>query len=222
MEWPEVVILLVTFKRTECALATVKGLKENLDYPNLRWHVADDGSGKEHQNAIIEAINEPGKMSLTDAAQRGGTGYNRNVGLNTAWNHSPFVLHIEDDWALKHRYDLRAAVTVLKEHEDVGMIRLGYLEYGHMAKSVLLANLVWWDLQKTGHSHVFAGHPHLLHKRFHDAYGMYPEGLLPGHTELGLCDSVNAKRNGPRILYPIWHFCGFFAHIGSVKAEAYL
>jgi len=221
MEWPEVVILLVTFKRTECAIRTVNGLKEHLIYPNLRWHVADDGSGEEHQNAIIEAIGEPGKMSLTDAAQTNGTGYNRNIGLNAAWHHSPLVLHIEDDWELKYDYDLRAAVRVLTKHENVGMIRFGYLEYGHTAESVLLADLVWWDLKKSGHSHVFAGHPHLLHKRFHEAYGMYPEGLLPGATELGFCDQVNGK-NGPRILYPIWHFCGFFGHIGDIKAEAYL
>jgi hypothetical protein len=220
-EWPEVVILLVTFKRTDCAVRTVLGLKKNLEYPNLSWHVADDGSGPSHQDAIIEAIGDD-SWTLTDAQQRAGTGFNRNTGLQAAFERSPFVLHIEDDWELKYPYNLCPAVCVLQNHQDIGMIRLGYIEYGHLARSVLLCDLVWWELQKnSGHGFVFAGHPHLLHRRFHDAYGWYPQNLLPGMTEAGFASKVIGKE-GPKVLYPIWHFCGFFGHIGSVKAETFL
>ena len=220
-EWPEVVICLVTFKRTECAVRTVEGLKKNLDYPNLSWHVADDGSGEAHQQAIIDAIGDM-SWSITDTRQKAGTGYNRNTGLKASFDRSPFVLHIEDDWELGHQYNLRHAVCTLQNHEDVGMIRFGYIEYGHVAKSVLLCDLVWWELQKdSGHGFIFAGHPHLLHKRFHDAYGWYQHNLLPGLTETVFASKV-IELEGPKILYPIWHFTGFFSHIGSVKAETFL
>jgi hypothetical protein len=192
-----------------------------LDYPNLSWHVADDGSGQEHQQAIVDAIgNMP--WTMTDAAQHGGTGYNRNAGLKAAFDRSPYVLHIEDDWKLRYRYDLKPAVCVLKNHADVGMIRLGYIEFGHLARSVLHCDLVWWELQKSsGHGFVFAGHPHLLHRRFHDSYGWYQHGLLPGMTEAKFAAKV-VQMGGPKVLYPIWHFCGFFGHIGTVKAETFL
>lgn len=223
MEWPEVVILLVTFKRTKYALQVVEGLKAHLHYPNLWWHIADDGSGEDHQKAILEAIDRPGYVSLTDANQRGGTGYNRNIGLRAAFKRTPYVLHIEDDWELEQHLDLREAVGVLMKNDDIGMVRFGYLEAGHVGKSVSLAGSgrVWWDLQKdSGHTHIFAGHPHLLHQRLHDAYGMYPEKLLPGPTEGGFAAEV-IKRKGPRILYPTWRDW-MFGHIGTIKAEAYL
>jgi hypothetical protein len=192
-----------------------------LDYPNLSWHVADDGSGREHQQALMDVIGDM-PWTMTDAAQQGGTGYNRNVGLRAAFSRSPYVLHIEDDWKLGHRYNLKPAVCVLREYQDIGMIRLGYIEFGHHAKSVLLCDLVWWELQKdSGHGFIFAGHPHLLHRRFHGAYGWYPHNLLPGATEAGFADKI-IQTAGPKILYPIWHFCGFFGHIGMVKAEEFL
>jgi len=220
-DWPKVVILLVTFKRTDYAVRTIQALKKHLDYPNLSWHIADDGSGEEHQAALIKAIGDM-PWTMTDAAQRGGTGYNRNTGLRAAFQQSSFVLHIEDDWELRERYDLRPAVCVLQNHTDIGMVRLGYIEYGHLARTVLLCDLVWWKLDKaSGHGFVFAGHPHLLHRRFHDAYGWYPEGLLPGQTETVFASNV-IRRSGPGILYPIWRFGGIFGHIGGVKAEEFL
>jgi len=220
-EWPEVVICLVTFKRTDYAVAVVEGLKKNLVYPNLSWHIADDGSGDKHQDAIIQAIGDM-PWTLTDAHQRGGTGFNRNMGLEASFARSPYVLHIEDDWALKQEYILRPAVEVLRDNPDIGMVRLGYLEAGHVGRTRDLANLIWWQLDKdSGHRFVFAGHPHLLHARFHDAYGWYQKNLLPGLTEAAFATHF-LLTDGPEIIYPIWHFTGFFAHIGSVKAETLL
>lgn len=223
MDWPEVVILLVTFKRTDYAIATIDALKKNLVYPNLSWHVADDGSGEEHQQALINAIGDEynGRRSLTDAGQVGGTGFNRNVGLSAAFERTSYVLHIEDDWELREQLDLSLYVRVLMEYEGIGMIRFGYIEEGHMARTVLLCELPWWLLQKRARGFVFAGHPHLLHKRLHDAYGLYPEGYLPGETEQLFAERVIRMR-GPEILYPTWRPYGVFGHIGTVKAETFL
>jgi glycosyltransferase involved in cell wall biosynthesis len=221
MEWPEVVILLVTFKRTEYALRTVRGLVTHLYYPNLVWHIADDGSGEEHQQAIIAAIGDQ-PWQLSDARQQGGAGYNRNVGLRHAFDRTPYVLHIEDDWELTEPLDLRIPVQVLMEHQDVGMVRMGYIEAGHVARSVPYCGRIWWELDKeSGHTHIFAGHPHVLHRRLHEAYGWYPEGILPGPTELGFADRVR-ERDGPKVLYMLWRPWGLFGHIGTVKAEELL
>lgn len=221
MNWPEVVILLVTFKRTDYAIRTIRALKERLDYPNLWWHIADDGSGGEHQQALVSAIDTPGQISLTDTAQADGTGYNRNVGLRAAFERTPYVLHIEDDWELSEPYTLFPAMKVLTENLGVGMIRFGFLDAGHRGTTVAYSGRVWWELQKANNNFVFAGHPHLLHRRFHDSYGFYPQGLLPGATEETFARNV-MRRIGPRILFPIYHNWGLFNHIGATKAEAFL
>jgi hypothetical protein len=51
-----VVIILQTYARTDYALVTIKAAKANLQYPDLRWFVADDGSDKKHLNAITRAL----------------------------------------------------------------------------------------------------------------------------------------------------------------------
>ncbi len=47
-EWPEVVALVITYRRKELALREIASIKEFLDYPNLTWHIADDGSGGDY------------------------------------------------------------------------------------------------------------------------------------------------------------------------------
>lgn len=221
MDYPEVVICLVTFKRTEYAIQVVEGLKANLKYPNLSWHIADDGSGEAHQNAIIEAIGDQ-PWTLTDAKQAGGTGHNRNLGLQAAFSRTDYVLHIEDDWVLTRPYILEPAVVILRDYPEVGMIRMGYIEEGHIGRSRNMAGLMWWQLDKhSGHGFVFAGHPHMLHRRFHENYGWYDENLLPGPTEIAFAEKF-LKGEGPQIIYPMWVFGGFFSHIGTVKAQTLL
>jgi len=218
---PKVVILLITYKRTDYALRTIRSIKEHLDYPDLYWVVGDDGSGEEHQQALLEAIGDPNCV-LSDARQRAGTGYNRNQGLKHAFARTPYVLHVEDDWELSEPLDLRPAVEVLVTHTDVGMVRLGYIEEGHLARTVSLCGRLWWELDKrSGHTNIFAGHPHLLHRRFHEGYKYYPEGWLPGATEDGLAYWVT-QIDGPKVLYPLWRPWGIWHHIGTVKAEEFL
>jgi len=221
MDWPEVALLLVTYRRTDYAVRTIDSIKRHLDYPALSWVVADDGSGEDHQQALLADIGDPNCI-LSDAGQQGGTGHNRNLGLRRAFERTPYVLHVEDDWELDEPLDLRPFVDVLISHTDVGMIRLGYIEEGHVARTVSLCGRLWWDLDKrSGHLNIFAGHPHLLHQRFHEGYKYYPEGWLPGETEEGLAYWVRSTR-GPKILYPLWRPWGIWHHIGTVKAEEFL
>ena len=42
-EWPEVAILIITYRRLALATEQIRSIKEFLDYPNLSWHIADDG-----------------------------------------------------------------------------------------------------------------------------------------------------------------------------------
>ena len=78
--------------------------------------------------------------------------------------------------------------------------------------------MLWLKLFNTGTTYTFSGHASLRHKRFHDSYGYYPEGLAPGANELAFCGQFNANKNGPSIIWPMkYGINGPFAHIGEVS-----
>jgi hypothetical protein len=212
-EWPLVVALLVTYKRTELALRTVRGVKAFLDYPRdrLAWHIADDGSPVEHVNALLAECGAG--VTMTNAKRR-GVGVSMNLGMAAALKRADYILWLEDDWELERPFDLRSCVKMLAETPDVGMVRLGYLSPGIWGEMIAGAGRLWWKLSK-GSTYTFVGHASLRHRRFHDAYGAYPEGLAPGATELHACGWFNGHE-GPTVAVPAWTGeWGPFAHIGG-------
>src|SRR3972149_1778439 len=57
---PRLAIVLVTYKRTREALATISSTCQNLGYPqeNIGWYVADDGSPAEDHDALLKEVEE--------------------------------------------------------------------------------------------------------------------------------------------------------------------
>lgn len=211
-EWPKVMALLITYKRTELAIRTVAGVKSNLTYPGeLRWIVADDGSDREHLEAIYRAI---GEEMPTVHNGRKGAGSSMNAGTAMALREADYILWLEDDWELQVPFDLTPCVGMLQERDDIGMVRLGYISPGIQGTLISAAGRLWWKLAK-GPTYTFTGHAGLRARRFCEAYGPYQEGLTPGETELYMCGTFNNKP-GPDIALPAWAGeWGFFGHIGS-------
>ncbi len=211
-DWPLVVIMLITYMRTDLAVRTVKGVKEKLAYPNLGWHIADDGSTKEHIEALFEAIGQP--VPVTNA-NRKGVGRSMNLGMRECLLRGSYILWLEDDWELVRPLELWPCVQLLGQVEDIGMVRLGYISPGLRGQLISHADRLWWKLEKTGFHYVFAGHASLRHAKFVAAYGNYREGLTPGETELYMCSQFN-DTPGPTVALPCdggaW---GYFAHIGG-------
>ncbi len=218
-DWPQVSVLLITYKRLPLALRTLTGLRVNLEYPGpLHVHIADDGSGGDHiERLVAEARLDPRVVSVTSTnAGRAGVGASMNMGQRVCWQRSDFVLWLEDDWELYRRLNLCTAVRCLQECLDVGMIRYGYLQKGMTGTIKAGGGDLWWRLSwESEDPYVFAGHAALRHKRFYEAYGDYPEGLAPGETEAAMAVRVNERR-GPVILWPAEIGCwGVFGHIGA-------
>ena len=62
---------------------------------------------------------------------------------------------------------------------------------------------------------VYSNRPHLKHKRFHQFYGLYPEGLKLGETETHFAHRVKDKlRDGPWIVALSSGVENSFRHIG--------
>lgn len=212
---PVVTILLTTYIRTEYAIKTIQALKQNLIYPQLNWFISDDGSPPEHTHILQQVIGPSYNIRVFNS-NRHGVGYGMNSCLQEIFESAELFLCVEDDWILNNPLDLRPHVNLLMKHATYGMVRFGYLSAGLAGHVISEEGHLFWQLDPNENQYRFAGHPSLRHKRFHEVYGYYDEGKPPGWTELSMCGRVNAKPDGPAILYPAecgaW---GFFGHIGT-------
>ncbi len=204
--YPPVIIMVITFRRLRLAIETIKSIKANLIYPNIGFHIADDGSTTNENPSYVQClVNEIGSeysINVTDA-KRGGVGKNMNLGVHAVLDRADLWLHLEDDWVLRGPLDLLPAVQLLMEDTSVGMVRLGRLSAGLEGETFSCANKLWWRLKKNSDTYVFSGNAALRHRRFHSHYGPYKEGLMPGQTELSYCNQFNSK-TGPDIVWPAW------------------
>jgi hypothetical protein len=227
-ELPLLAIELITFKRTDMARRTVDSTCLNLGYPRDRrgWYVADDGSPVEHINAIVNRLVNAGEViigfhneRLRHAGQENtyfaGYGWNRGLGLAHQW--SDYVLTLEDDWELQKPLDITRYIGTLRDHEDVGLIRLGTLAVGNTVDIVGYDGVHYLKYSRE-QAYAYSGNPNIRHARFTRAYGNYAEDKNPGEIELAM--DWNFRQNpGPDIIRPAeinpW---GAFGHIGTDKS----
>lgn len=208
-------ILLTTYQRTTQAVETVEHLKRHLIYDGeIRWVISDDGSDAKHVETLLDLLPD---VYLYNAQRRGvGHGMNRCL-QHIQDEEGKLVLMMEDDWSLDEPFDISPHADLLINHQEIGLIRYGYLSPGLNASVISLSNQLWWKVEPQGYQYRFTGHPSLRHLRFHEQYGFYAEGKTPGETELDMCGKVNAKPDGPWILLPCYYRqqWGMFSHIGS-------
>ena len=217
MDYPPVIALIITFRRLPLALETIRSVKAKVEYPNIGFHIADDGSGDEYVGRLVEEIGPSYStvVSVTNPNVR-GVGANMNMGISTILaGRADLWLHLEDDWVLPEPIDLRPCVELLMEDETVGMVRLGRLTAEEVGTTFAHANKLWWRMKKGSNSYIFTGNAALRHRRFAVAYGPYTQGLTPGRTELDYCAKFD-KKKGPDIAYPAWlNYTQTFQHIGD-------
>lgn len=216
-DYPPVIVLIITYRRLDLAIQTIRSVKTFLDYPNVGFHIADDGSGQDYINTLCKEIGGSYSITITDA-ERGGVGKNMNLGIAGCLSRADLWLHLEDDWVLRQPLNLTSCVQLMSEDETIGMVRLGRMAGGITAESIGGANKLWWKLVKGSDTYVFSGNAALRHRRFFDAYGPYIEGLPPGQNELWYCNRFNSL-NGPSIVWPAWLSTGqTFFHIGDSQS----
>jgi len=220
-----ITVILQTFKRTDVALRTIAAARRNLIYGGkLSWYVADDGSPAEHVQAVLEVV---GGDLLAYHSERRGYGANANAAWSAVDQVSALTFWLEDDWELRQPLDLYRYAALLMETHEVGMVRLGVLNLDMRGRSWAHGGSVYWKLDREPHlegTPVFTGHPSLRHRRYRQVYGDYPEGLLPGETELAYAYQFRqGSPDSPAIVWPAdYPANGYFGHIGTVKTETML
>lgn len=227
-----ITIIFQTYQRTDYALATIAAARANLRYSNLLWYVADDGSSTEHLYQVVRAIVGLDHVDLSEEydhlgfigfhSERTSYGRNTNRAIAVAMEISPLYLPLEDDWILQEPLDLWQYADLLLSMEDIGMVRLGYLNAGLIGMLAPIRDHLYWRLDDAAgrdkSSYAFTGHPSLRHRRYHETHGLYPEGWQPGETE-NIYATQYAIGRGADIVWPAaLGVAGPFGHIGAVKS----
>jgi hypothetical protein len=215
---PTVSILFMTKEvpgREGIALRVIESVKKNLQYDGqLHWVVADGNSGDAYLKEIIDAIGNPAVVSVP-----GQAGVVWNAGLNMIYANCPIYFRLEDDFELTAPLDITPYVGTL-DNEDVGMVRLGLMPDGSALRSHGYEGEIYLEFLKST-QYCYSGHPGLVHKRFHEAYGLFDEHLDPGMIEVALDDVVRTNQ-GPRIWWPLllarYGTYGPWSHIGEVQS----
>lgn len=201
---PDIVILVVTYQRADVLRDTLNALMYRLQYEgDYSFVIADDGSIDGTQ-AVVEKF---GRATLVPfelvQSVRVGLGANTNAGLRRAFELSPFVLQLQDDMQIQQGLDITPHVKRLIDYPQDGFIRLWGIG-GHKYTATLDEG--YWRIHWTSNDlYIPSDRPHLKHKRFHEAYGLYPEGLPTAHTEDAWCHQVKDRAlayGGPSVLVP--------------------
>lgn len=240
MSNPFVSIGLVTYKRTDMALLTVKSTIENLQYPkNLRgWYIADDGSPPEHIKAILDLLEGNGETIIGSHSERlrhkgqenthnAGLGWNKCLGI--CHQRSDFVLWLEDDWELDAPFDLIPYVQLLRDRDEVGICAFRILTTGADIHTTAHAGQMYFRYDRTT-QYAFSGNPYLRHARYTKDYGWFAEDRNPGMMELHQDDMYRYRDGGEGKFIPrekndgaqIWRpvnisVWGAWKHVGNIK-----
>lgn len=221
---PRICMILLTYKRTDLAVRTIEGVCKNLDYPKelLSLYIADDGSPKEHIDALLAAADQ-GHLSIAgyhNEKFRPDTtfcGMGWNTALARGHQNADILLWLEDDWELQKPLDIRPYVWMLTERGDVGLVRLGPLAVGSDMRSVGHRGVHYLEYLRTT-AYAYSGNSLLRHVRFSEYYGLFDIGCNPGDIELHFDQKFRDMPDGPNIWRPAgidpW---GAFGHIGKEK-----
>ena len=194
------------------AKAALDSWLKYLDYPNLRLHVADDGSiynayGTNWENPPCSWWGDPEKVSFSRQERR-GLGASLNEGLRRAFEFSPLVAYFMDDWAVSAPYDLKPWADLLLKNESIGAVRLGC---PHPDLTGRVHHFIGgWGLILDRHHFAFSYRPTLFHRRFFEAYGAFEEGVDAYNCEQKYSEAFNILP-GPDILYALrdpWEHAG--------------
>jgi len=250
MDWPLVYLLFVTYKRTEISLRMIELIKKNVLYPNLHWHICDDGSGEAddgthrwHVGVLAEAIGgdvtwhemntPPGEFNLG-----GCTNVGIQIGIRAGAEQ--FLIVCDDDAPIEP-WDMRPYADLMDTHPEVGAVRVVHLSEGMgiLIKDTHSERLdgqlfMWgrairdWSFNNPfGQTQAYLNTYDMIlyHKRFFDAYGWMPENEYPGLTEVHFCAQYNQSplgEDGPQIWVPLSKGPGSpWWHIGKGQRANY-
>lgn len=229
----KVVVNFLTFTpsmdhpRVQYAEQCLNALFANLtfDKGELLYHIADDGSPKEHVDKLLELAKDWGIEPTVSNSNRSGYGGNFNTATQYTHSLAEFVIPIEEDWELVRPFDISSMIKAIQEDTRIECIRLGYLGWTEDLKGKLVQSAAQTFLlfdADSPETHVFAGHPRIETVAFEKRIGEWPVGIKAGWTEMDIC---KRKESRTGVAWPLdaginasQDYCRLFAHVGDVQS----
>jgi len=211
-EWPEVVILMLTWAgppelgisktRLGYAQQTIAAIRKHLRYPNLSWHIADDGSPPEYQKKVLALLgNDP--YTFSDTKKGWDVNNNWNTGMKVAFSRADIVAFWPDDRFLSYDFDVKPVVRLLMSYEDICHVRMKPRETGMEIAPIKRVGQTWWLIDKDSScTHAVTHGPCFRHKRYLDHYGYFPDSLWPLDLAENTMDQVFRNNPGPGAVIP--------------------
>lgn len=201
---PRVAIQICTYSRPKEIRLCINALRRHLKYDDLFWLVCDDSTGGSY---LRDLKDEFPFLTCLSTPDRSGWGINVNEGLRYIYTilGIDYVYFTEDDYILSREIDLTSGLHLLT-NSGVGLLRYDGLA-GHRLDLTLEEfpysghrEGLGWDkitylrlLRSSQNLNIYSNRPHLKHRRFHDHYGLYPEGLTLGMTETSFAHIVRDR-----------------------------
>lgn len=198
--WPDVTIGVITYNRPGEIVRAIDAFEANISYSGkLRWLIADDSTPDTDYLPFLKRTFKRLKPKIITTAQNGGWGVNANNLLANIT--TDYLIQFEDDKELHTPLNLDIGIALLETKPNVGLLRYKGTAGDHVVMHQFEANISEW-LPEFRHGYgvlgnltylqLDSGSPslwlyshgmHLKHRRFHEFYGLYPEGLKLGQTE---------------------------------------
>ena len=219
-KWPSVTVALITFDRPSEIRRVLESLRTHLHYEGeLLWHVCDDGSPLNYLTSIEKEFPFINSVSITN---RRGWGVNVNTALRQI--KPDFVYVNEDDYVPTTDIDLTQGVHLMQLRPEVGLVRYDGI-CGHIGQSLRLCealphgqlDYLVIEPQLTHGHFTYSHRPHLKHRRFHQYYGLYAEGLPLADTEVEFAKRIMRMADGPQIAILSDGIPRAFEHIGESR-----
>lgn len=226
---PITIIMTVWFvdeQRKQLAEDTLKSWSDYLFYEgDINLHVADDGSTLPWKVKTAYQLGFPARrrMHITYSRQeRHGVGASLNAGFKKAFETSPIVLYMVDDWQLTERFDITPWVQLLEEREDVGIVRLGP-PHPYLRGEIMPYTSNWqgWAMKLDRYGLTVGDRPMLVHKRWTDYYGWRTEDINAQECERLASVKYAEFPNGPDIVYALPH-PWFHYHLDTVPSTSHI
>lgn len=191
----ELTVLIPTYNRPDILPQTIGWLNDHLDFDGkIHILVGNDGD----MNHATFGYHPKNVTELQ--GPRRGLGANLNMLLRAA--KTDIVLQMDDDHHLVKPLDITQYVKDLEEQRDnIGWVRLfiGTEEdlnnddpfYKFEARMV---GRYWIPDPAGPELYIASNRSHLKHKRFHNVYGLYKEGVSLGETEAGFCHTYSDRQ----------------------------
>lgn len=113
--------------------------------------------------------------------ERNGMGASWNQALHKAWETSPLVGYVDDDWELIRPLVLTPWAKMLMEDETIGAVHLSAPYPG--CTGTIEPRKHGWIIRLNRHNLAAGLRACLYHKRYFDAYGYFDEGISAWEAE---------------------------------------